>query len=92
MIETKPFHLIDARQFTETISLELPDAPSISANTQRIDVRVEINEQIRTRQFLNIPCASLPPNTGATISLVPDTINLTISGHNKRSIGSDLKT
>ena len=56
MIETKPISL-DRRSasFTETISLELPEAPNISANTQRIDVRVEINEQIRTRQFLNIP-------------------------------------
>ena len=86
IIETKHISL-DRRSasFTETISLELPDAPSISANTQRIDVRVEINEQIRTRQFLNIPLRVLnSPNTGATISLVPDTINLTISGSQQK--------
>jgi YbbR domain-containing protein len=81
-IETQPI-VLDRRpaSFMETIGLALPDTPGISADTQRIDVRVEINEQIRTRQFLNIPLRILNvPNNSPSITLVPEVINLTLSG------------
>ena len=85
-IETKPITL-DRRpaSFMETVGLALPDTPGISADTQRIDVRIEIKEQIRTRQFLHIPLRVLnAPNKGSSIALVPETINLTLSGAQQR--------
>ena len=81
-IETNPI-ILDRRSasFMETVGLALSDTPSISADTQRIDVRIEIKEQIRTRQFLNIPLRVLnAPNNGFSIALAPETINLTLSG------------
>ena len=78
-IETNPI-ILDRRSasFMETVGLALSDTPSISADTQRIDVRIEIKEQIRTRQFLNIPLRVLnAPNNGFSIALAPETINLT---------------
>jgi len=81
-IETNPIKL-DRRpaSFMETVGLSFPDTPEISSDTQRIDVRIEIKEQIRTRQFLNIPLRVLnAPNNGFSIALVPETINLTLSG------------
>ncbi len=81
-IETQPI-LLDRQptSFMETVGLALPDTPGISAAIQRIDVRIEINEQLRTRQFLNVPLRVLnAPNNGASIALVPETINLALSG------------
>ena len=77
----------------ETVGLALPDTPGISADTQRIDVRIEIKEQIRTRQFLHIPLRVLnAPNKGSSIALAPETINLTLSGAQQRVDRIRLKT
>ena len=67
--------------FMETVGLDLPDTPGISTDAHRIDVRIEIKEQIRTRQFLHIPLSVLnAPDKNSSITLVPETINLTLSG------------
>ncbi len=85
-IKTSPISL-DRRPatFMETMTLAIPPENDLRSDIQRIDVTVDIAEQIRTRRFLNVPLRILnSPRKTQFINTVPETINITVSGAQRR--------
>ena len=85
-IKTEPISL-DRRpaSFMESVTLAMPPHSDLQSDIQRIDVSVEITEQVRTRRFLNVPLRILNnPRKSQSISIIPETINITVSGAQRR--------